>query len=325
MIGRRYYLIMLSIFIYADIFPQQIANDSVQPDTDSFRIIELANSVIALSDAHAPIYAYYDSSLGKAQKEISSFINNQDYKIDENLNIVDSIRIDSLLFQSYKKLLQQTPNGSDGKEKIIAAIGKADKSISILRESGRILNSYFMDKGYEKDSKNMLVFRELGANLVTSIDNAQNAWREAVREAKTAANDAGNTKIQQMSVGSLIVDIRNDMLSLQTLAENIFDESKHEDINTSKKQCELLKKIFDDKINNVGWNKNRLNKNKRRYYVNFYNSGYRLLGEIDSLIVLVEEEKSKKQKMPDRKDQIFDKMEKLYKETINNYNSFFIQ
>lgn len=322
--GKSRYLVILSIFIFMKVYPQQIVNDSVQPATDPSRIIELANSVIALSDAHTPIYAHYDSLLGRAQKEISSFINNQGYNIDENLNITDSVCVDSLLFKNYKEQLQQITENFDGKERIVIAVNKADKSIYTLRESGRILYKYFTDKGYEKDSKNMLVFRELGSNLGISIDNAQNAWQEAVREAKIAANVAANVKIQEMSVGNLIVQIRNDMLSLRILTEDIFDESKHKDIQASKVQCNSLQRTFSDKVNNIGWSKNKLNKNKRKYYIAFYNSGYRLLSEIDSLIILVDEEKSKKQKMTYKKDRIFDNMEKLYKETVSNYNSFFM-
>ncbi len=324
MTEKKYFLLLLlGIFMSINTYSQTPSDSTKQVTNNATKIIELSNTVIELANAYSDKYDYFDTASGKMQAEIRKLVNNPNHIIPDSLHIKDTISIDTTLYNNYKTQLSQAPESFDGKEAILTAVKKANESINNLTESAKILNLYFENKGYEKDSKTMKIFQSLINNMINSIDQAESAWRNAVREAKRAGNNAENTTIKDSQVSNLIISAKYDVMALRVLTEDIFNEENHvKDFENLKRQCDYLKNVFETRIANKDQTIKKLKKSKRKHYVSFYNSGFQLLNEMDSLLQLINDKTLKKAEMETKIDLIFDSMEKSYREAINSYNDY---
>lgn len=321
---RKYcVLLFLYLFILNNSQAQEKIIDSAEI-IEASKIIDYANTVISLSNAYSATYGNYDSMIRTAQKEIREILNNPAYTPPDTIFVSDTITVDSVLYSDYTIKLQHTPENFEGKENIIDAVNSANESIQSLFESSRALNAYFLNKEYKNDSQNMSTFRTLSNNLLKSADKTDYLWKRASREAIKAGNNAENTMLENSVKGVLIIPVKNDMLTLRILTEDVLDEGNHINKEELKQRCDSLLAVFDEIKNNGDKFAPKMKKPKRKLYIELYNSGYLLLKDIESLLEIINKKRLRNPEYEDEKDRLSDEIKKRYRETVSVYNNLII-
>lgn len=300
---------MLSLSLFAQ-------KKMTKSELDASKIIQLANSVIDLSNS-------YSQTLKNSENMLNSTQSNME-RVSRNPNLTPyAVKCDIQNTQPRQQTAYTTALGTapafEEKVSIEKYVKDGENNIKAIGEWCALLSAYVSNKEFNED-KDLMKYKGISDSLSSYIEKSAASWRTAANLASDAGNRAELILLEGSPIASFVIPMKKDLIGLDAIF-NMFKTEKP-DVNAIKSALAILTESIDK---NKDISTKDVSKLSDVYYKEAYQAFYRnCLSTVKSLSTVADRLQEKEPDM-DNINSWFSSASGNYTKTVDSYNTFISQ
>jgi|GEM_PF-1397079 hypothetical protein len=286
-----------------------------QNKANASKMIDLANSVIDLSNQYNRKWKDYENVIEQAEKLYERYSKSYDPKFSVNFNGTTSL-VSVGYYNTYQDALKATPASMPDKNKIAGAVKIANNNTESLEKWAKAMRKYFVEATFASD--NFEGYAPTLDSLNYFYDEAVTSWRLAVRTASEAGDNAEMLLIKGTPMEKFLSPMKSDLRMLRNVIDDFYAEVDKDEFDFSS-----IKKEAEAVIASVGKNKSTEGKNVSIlshlvYYTDFFEKADKCANTILTLTAELEKEQPEERQL----ERLFNSLQIQHTDVINSYNNF---